>query len=260
MNPVIRGYTGPLIQKQTGRWSPTSGWTFDQDFAGLDANQLLALATEYANAGVEYEITAQPGVCTLRTIDTRGTVTIDTWEVGVNHNLASVFKNPFNTVMFNLDVHDMTKFLEGVQNKTNWDDVYEVMFDTENEALLKREYIRFCSGQDSFFSDQFTLRHTTNASNRGYYNVADSNVNCIYTQAQLYNEITNGGYWFFPAPNEIIGALNVIFNSLPLAPAFYLNGALKGASPRNTAANNRVNIVTEYKIFGWSTDEYGYAT
>ncbi|MEI6195262.1 MAG: hypothetical protein WCS42_13125, partial [Verrucomicrobiota bacterium] len=61
-------------------------------------------------------------------------------------------------------------------------------------------------------------------------------------------------------PNEIIGALNVIFNGIGSPPANYLQGALKGGSSRVTAANNRINIVTEYKLFNWSTDDYQLAT
>ena len=116
------------------------------------------------------------------------------------------------------------------------------------------------AGQDTFFADQYTLKHTTNASNRGYFNVADVNVNAIYTQAQFYSEITNSSYWIFPAPNEIIGALNTIFGNLYPVPANYLPGALKGGSSRVTTARNRVNITTEYKIFNWSPDVYSLAT
>jgi hypothetical protein len=67
----------------------------------------------------------------------------------------------------------------------------------------------------------------------------------------------------FPCPLEIIGALDQIFIDLPaiVGPqaAYYIPGALKGASSRVTAANIRVNIVTEYKLANWNTDLYYYA-
>jgi len=261
--PVQRGFSAPYCRRQTGRWSPTTGWTFDQDFNSIGPSALAnmqALANQYAAAGIEYELTLQDGRVTMRTLDTTGNVTIDIWEIAVSQISASRFKNQFNSVMFNLSVGDVGLFLAGVENNTAWASVGPTLADQTDIALLEREYKDFLAGHDSFFYDEYTLRHTTNASNRGYYNVADFNVNKIYTQSQFYSEISNSGYWIFPAPNEIIGALNSIFSGLATAPSNFLQGALKGGSSRVTAANNRVNIVTEYKLFNWSTDEYAYAT
>jgi hypothetical protein len=108
-------------------------------------------------------------------------------------------------------------------------------------------------GQDTYYFDQYSLRHTTNASNRGYYNVADVGVNKLYTQSQFLNEITDPAYWVFPCPDEILGALATVFADLATADSAHLQSALKGGSPRSTTSNNRVNITTEYAIDVWST-------
>ena len=271
--PIQRGNIYPQLQKQTGRYSPINGWTFDQEFRGLDSNQMLILANQYAVSGCEYEITLQAGTASMRTTDNRGNVTIDLWEIGVDNLAVTSVKNPRNVA--NISFNDLTAISKAVNDGLQPDEavaslntIYasttppivftlpDLTLGTYAGNLYFRMKIR---GETDFQSSRYTLRHTTNASNRGYYNVADNNIDCIYTQAQFYAEIRNRSDWLFPAPNEIIGALDVAFNSLLAAPAYYLQGALKGGSPRSTAVNNRVNIVTEYKIFNWSVDEYGTA-
>lgn len=260
---VQRGLASPQLQRQTGRYSPTTGWSFDQEFHGLSIQQMVSLAQQYADGGCEYELTWQAGRATLKTTDNRGEVTIDTWEIGVAGTLASSLKNPRNVDAIPSAYLEIiaTAFKDGLTLQEAHDkleedtgDIYADDIATIPEAI--RLYKRMLEGSDSYFYDLHTLRHTTNASSRDYYNVADFNVNCIYTQAQFYNEITNADDWIFPAPASIIGALDIIFSELPAAPAYYLNGALKGGSPRSTTSWNRINVVTEYKIFTWSTDEY----
>ena len=298
--PQQRGFGTAFCQRQTGRWSPVNGWTFDQEFSGLSIDVMQSLANMYGGAGIEYELTYQNGIAKLTTRDTTGNITIDVWEINANQVTVSWLKNPLllanlyivaaaYTGSSNQNVLDwnVTRFLgkmaAGIENNTSPLDTTQpatvadatgvfssknffdgtFTFDSISSSVclpILRAYQRAQAGQDVFFADQYTLRHTTNASNRGYFNVADRNVNALQTQSQFYTEITNGGYWIFPAPNEIIGALNVIFNSLTPVPANYMAGALKGGSSRVTAANNRVNIVTEYKLFNWSTDDYPLAT
>ena len=261
-NYQSRGDGYPLLQKFTGRYSPTSGWSYDQEFSGLDLTLMQNLANTYGALGCEYELSYGDGKATLRTVDNRGNITIDTWEIGVNHTSKGSVQNPNNGVaiayreIIARALKDGISLDEAVQALDDdlGDNVYPEDITTNPAAM--RLWARLQLGQDAYNFDQYVLRHTTNASNRGYYNVADNNVNHIYTYSQFLNEITNNGYWFFPAPPEILGALSVIFWGLATADSYFLQGALKGGSPRSTAANNRVNIVTEYAIDVWSIDEY----
>jgi hypothetical protein len=257
-----RGDTSPQLQKFTGRYSPTSGWSYDQEFSGLDPIQMQTLADIYRAVGCEYDLSYGDGKATLRTVDNRGNITIDTWEIGVNHTSKSSLQNPNNGVALAYQeiIARALKDGEGLDAAVQaldddmGGDVYPE--DIKTDPASMRLWKRMLNGQDTYNFDQYVLRHTTNASNRGYYNVADANVNKIYTYSQFLNEITNGGYWFFPAPNEILGALSVIFGNLATPKPYFLQGALKSGSPRSTAANNRINIVTEYAIDVWSSDEY----
>src|SRR6185312_2869158 len=92
--PTQRGLSTPFCRRQTGRWSPTNGWTFDQEFSGLSLQAMENLSAIYQNAGIEYEITYQNGIVTMRTVDTTGTITIDVWEITASRYSGSVLASP----------------------------------------------------------------------------------------------------------------------------------------------------------------------
>lgn len=226
------------------------------------------LAEIYKDSGIEYEITFQNGMVTMRTIDTTGTITIDVWEITASRINASVFGSP--RVIANVSTNDLKVLTRAYLDGTTPADAVTALNgttpppsplytepDTVTDSPTKRLYEKVKNGEEAtFLLDQYSLRHTTNASNRGFFNVADVNVNRIYTQFQLYTEIKNASDWIFPAPQEIIGALDAIFFGLGTPPAHFISGALKGGSSRITAAQNRVNIVTEYLLALIDTDNY----
>lgn len=253
---TYRGTLAPLLQRRSETYSQNTGYIREFEYRGMSEERARALAGSYANAGCDYSLQISHGISTLVTTDSTGSITIDTWEIGANEVSVSSFKNPLNnSKLLSLSTRDRARFLEGVQNRWDWDYLYSRLTDTENEDALQRAYNRFLDGSDSYFAQQFVLRHTTNVSNRYRLNVADNNVGHIYTPAQFLSEVRSAGYWLFPMPQAFVNALAA--NPAPAPVAGYLWGYLKGASNRTTAANNRINIVTEYKQFLWSTDEYG---
>lgn len=274
--PTQRGISSAFCRRQTGRYNPTTGWTLDQDFNSLSIDAMIALSDVYGAAGIEYEITYQNGMATMRTTDTTGNITVDVWEVTASREAASVFGSP--QVKLNVSSNDLTVLAYAYINGMDLADAVAALNgttpapgtpytqpDVQISSATQRLYSKTkIAGEDTYLIDRYSLRHTTNASNRGRFNIADSNVNCIYTQARLYSEITNPGYWIFPAPPEIIGALNVVFAGLagypPVgltgAPLNVITGALKGGSTRTTAARERINITTVYDIGIIDADDY----
>ena len=272
--PTRRGTSAPQLQRYSGRYSPINGFTYDQEFRGLDPVQMQALASRYARAGCEYELTVQFGIATLRTVDTRGNVTIDTWEIGVSQQLVSSLKNPRNRAgmisedgLTGAEADSMLLAIAQVQRGETTEagattvstltEAYNYLVGaghTYSARLVKR----ITNGQDSYFDDQYTVRHSSNVWNGYPFNVADFNKNCIYTPAQFYSEAQSAAYWIFPMPNAFVNVL--VSNGIPDIPANFQWGYLKGGSPRSTAANNRILIQTEYKQFAWSTDEYNLAS
>ncbi|MEI6195254.1 MAG: hypothetical protein WCS42_13085, partial [Verrucomicrobiota bacterium] len=181
--PTRRGFGTPFCQRTTGRWSPTGGWTFDQEFRGFDLGLTQNLANLYGNAGIEYELTYQNGVATLRTIDTTGNITIDVWEISASQQITSLFKNPlWVTALSANDYKVMVRaYLAGIDLKSavaalnsDVDDggAYTLP-DVKTAGAAQRFYDKIKNNEDSsYFTDVYTLRHCTNASNRGFYNVA----------------------------------------------------------------------------------------
>lgn len=272
-NPIQRGDGSPQLQRITGSYSPTSGYTYDQEYMGLSPAQMQALANFYSSNGCEFELTIQHGIATLRTRDTRGNVTIDIWEIGISRSLISTFKNPRNIAAIPATELALLAFaadkglsdLSGAATAFNSDAYLTARYPGVTDAIGdagKRLWERvFLFKEDSTYYDIYTIRHTSNVSNRWPYNVADSNKNCIYTPSQFYAEVQNANDWLFPMPQAYVNVLES--NPIPDGPgALFMNygyftwGFLKSGSPRSTAANNRSNIVTEYTQFLWSNDEY----
>lgn len=115
------------------------------------------------------------------------------------------------------------------------------------------DYLR---GADTFVRGKYVLRHTTNAPNTYSANVADYNVEKIYSIAQLLSECQDASLWIFPLP----GYLSYKISTYPQPsnlPTNYQWGALKLRSSATTAANNRIEISTEYLIDAWPIHTYG---
>lgn len=115
------------------------------------------------------------------------------------------------------------------------------------------DYLR---GATNFLHGKYTLRHTTSAPNDYAANVADFNVEKIYTIAQLLTECQNGSLWYLPLPGYL--AYKILSYSVPATiPPNYAWGALKTGSGAVTAAANRIEITTEYLIDAWPKHTYG---
>lgn len=118
--------------------------------------------------------------------------------------------------------------------------------------LLKR-------GTTSYVIGQYVLRHTTNVGNGYSANVSDTNVERVYTTAQLVTEISSVSLWRFPCPGRLVYKIQNI------QPQFTTDSELlwgwrKLPSTETTAANNRVDISTEYVLYGWAKLLYQAAT
>jgi hypothetical protein len=266
---IYRGTSLPLQQRFSEHYSPTNGVTRDFLWRGHDFSRIQLLASQLVSVGAEYEYTFENGSHVLRAIDTSGEIAIDTWEMGLNRLLPSSFENPRNINSISPVHLALIKFAIEMGLKPN-DAVEE--FNASPELVLQYGsatwptsstsageaalalYDRVSKGSVSYTYSSYVLRHTTNVSNRWARNVSDVNVDCIYTTAQLLSEAENGNLWVYPLPGRL--AYKILSLDAPPARDRYLWGWLKSGSAESTAANNRVNIVTEYELGQWSTDEY----
>jgi hypothetical protein len=136
---------------------------------------------------------------------------------------------------------------------------------------LKQYFDDYNLGVTNFIRGKYRLRHTTNAPARWnpqagfsigvnpfnpYWNIADFNVEEIYTISQLLAEVQNFNYWVLPLPGYLAyKILNYVVPDLSATPQ-YIWGAVKSMSNAVTAANNRVDIETQYLIDAVSTNLY----
>jgi hypothetical protein len=126
---------------------------------------------------------------------------------------------------------------------------------TAKMKQLKQYFDDYNLGVTNFISGRYTLRHTTNAPNRWSANVADFNVEKVYTIAQLLSEVQNANLWVLPLPGYL--AYKIANYFIPnLRGKNYVWGALKERSSAVTAANNRIEITTEYLIDQINTNLY----
>lgn len=130
-------------------------------------------------------------------------------------------------------------------------DAYNSVFSALQYFVL--DYFR---GATNYAHSKYVVRHTTNAPNNYSANVADFNVEKIYTIAQLLTEAQNGALWILPLPAYL--AYKILNYPVPVnMPDNYLFGALKMRSNAVTAARNRIEISQEYLIDAWAKHTYG---
>lgn len=124
---------------------------------------------------------------------------------------------------------------------------------------LKNFFTDLAVGRTNFVHGKYSLRHTTIAPANYHQNVADFNVEKIYTIAQLLSEAQSGSLWVLPLP----GYLAYKISNYPVPEWMlpnYMFGALKLRSSASLAARGKVEISTEYLIDAVAIHTYGLAS
>ena len=270
---IYRGTRNPLYQRLRRETSPTTGVLETHEWAGIGDVEMLSLEQQYVAAGFAVTFENRFGTYTLvaRGIQAGGNAqanTIDVWEIAADDEIVTSLKNPRNVA--GCATGEIVVIARALKDGTTIADAAAALlldspsgtFPTTLSAYGLRLWERLQTGSDGYLDSKYVLRHTTNVDNRYGVNIADLNVNRIYTTAQLLSEAQDTGLWIFPLPGRLaykINALSSDFIARYGTLANYQWGWLKSASRENTSANNRVNIVTDYKFFNWSTDEYATA-
>jgi len=153
---------------------------------------------------------------------------------------------------------NLQKLKQGIDNRTKWSElVIDPSIVGSDLAYLKNVYNLVLRGSDVYPYSQYVLRHTTNVGNGYNSNIADVNVDCVYTSSQLLSEVQNAGLWIFPLPGELQYFIQHI--PAPAAQSGYLWGWLKRSATRTTAPFNRVDLTTEYWLEQWEQTQLGSA-
>ncbi len=251
----IRGTLEPQFQSGQVVYDQSSGYVRKLRYRGLGPLQMEILANSWNALQCGTTLTEQFGVYELEIIDTRGETRIDTWEMAVNRLSPNSLENPRNIATVAAD--DLLTIAKMETGEITYDEALGQL-DGSN-PFAERLLTRIKKGSNQYYKSSYILRHKTNVSNRYNINIADTNVDSIYTTAQLLSEAQDPNLWIFPLPGELVFAIQYYdANNAPDPVAFYLWGWLKTGSSRTTCVNNRIEIATEFEAGQWSTDEYAF--
>lgn len=262
MPNIFRGSPVPLRQRFSQRFSPTSGHSAESEWRSFDLHEIKRYFNHYAAAGCEVELQYSGGMASLYAMDPTGAFTIDSWGVEVNQVFVDSMLNPFNVEHVPLGHRELISEAVGkgisiaaaaASLEESTGDIY--VDDISGNQYSVRLYKRMLANNDTFIASRYVLRHVTNVSNRYDINVADQWVGYIFSTAELLSETQDTDSWIYPLPGRLAFKLNSIPAPSVIDP-YEFWGWHKSASSESTVANNRVNIVTEYVLGAWKTDEY----
>lgn len=119
--------------------------------------------------------------------------------------------------------------------------------------FFAQEYFR---GRTQYLHSKYTLRHTTLAPDTYSSNVADFNVEQIYSIAELLTEVQDAALWILPLPDYL--AYKILNYPIPVnMPPLYTWGALKTRSNAVVAARGRIELTQSYLIDAVAVPTYG---
>jgi hypothetical protein len=257
MGTIYRGTPVPQIQDQIFDFDPQRGRVYRTNYRGISQGQMLSYWETYIGLGMAARVTFHMGdTASLEVEDSTQAYTIDVWQILGNEESRDGLSHPALIAALGSSADDYIALMrEHLANNDKESDVFAADGDLYGlDAAVKRFYSLQARGSTEYRHGQYVLRHSTNAPNRWAVNISDSGVDEVYTPAQLLTEVQDGSLWVYPLPGRLAYKLGAIAS--PTAQTNYLWGWLKSASTETSAANNRVDITTEYTLEQFSTDYY----
>lgn len=258
--PIITGTLMPIVTGRRTNYDPLRGLVEIEDIETAGDN-LSGVAQSAIDAQLPFDFTHQRAKARISVTQTTTfggkEVTSDTWQIVGNEITEDIKRHPTIAALEETG-NDSLKDVYDHYDRYTRDPATFTNTLTEGSTaaklfnLLKR-------GTNSYLIGQYVLRHTTNVGNGYSVNVADENVECVYTTAQLVAEVSDADLWAFPCPGRLIYKIQNI------TPQFATDDELRWGwrklpSTETTAANNRVDISTEYVLYGWSKLLYSAAS
>jgi hypothetical protein len=271
----LRGTDAPQLQRKTRRYNPDGGFLVSSDFASFSEAQIIQLFNWAAGQGLEVEMTSKFGRHELTIVDSRGETRIDRWSFDVSTEQPRLVSNPW-----------LQANVEGGAIADDWLFVLAVARENPNHSLaevaeldkvieryptlsatspgqlarIRRVHRLLIEGSTQYETGALVLQHVTNVSNRFSSNIAEVNENCVYDHADFLSEVTDSSLWLFPLPGRLqYKATSFWGRNAPPPRDDGIWGWLKSVSSETAVANNRVEILTRYKLAHWSRDVYPVA-
>lgn len=194
---------------------------------------------------------------------------IDTWQILANETTKSRYDAPRMLQILQYGMGDLTFYStqiqilkNGVDNRTLFSGLgIDPSITGDDLIYLNNVYNLLLRGSDSYPFSQYVLRHTTNVGNAYAANIADVNVDKVYSFANLLTETMNGnlgaGGFIYPLPPEFQYFIQQLGLAAPAAQPGYYYGWLKRSATRTTAAWWREDLTTEYWLEQWEQTQLG---
>lgn len=253
--PIINGSLIPVLTGRHASYDKSKGLVITEDYETAGDN-LGGIALACLSRQVAFELTPN-GRKSKLSISSAGStsstafadVTSDTWQIHANELQKGIAEHP------------QVLLLPAKGQAGSYADVYQRAQDyLQNKdvgdfsGLPQRSLVVYnllIHEVNSYVSGQYVLHHTTNVSDRYDNNSAQIGVESILTTTQLISHITDPTLWAFPAPGLITSFVQGM--QVQIASTYeFAWGWRKLPSQVTTAANNRVDIVTEFSLASWS--------
>lgn len=124
-------------------------------------------------------------------------------------------------------------------------------------------YRLYANNQTHYQAATYALRHTTNAPAYWSRNVADANINRVYTNAQFLTEIGDATLWVKICPPRLAYKLTAAYSTFAsdhYSRTGYTIGWLKSPSAESDVGGGRIEIQTTYRLDQWPIALYPLAT
>lgn len=271
-NSISRGDKTPQLREERYSFDPTRGWIHRQHWIGFDQILVSNLQAAYAAAGIACDLLFENTIGELTTEDATQQYTLDYWQLmGGKESINGLF-HPALSFLTSDQIAEVRNILSGIDAGnappsgavtsiiTDADPTsapLQDLDDAQTTALAQFMDLQI-RGATDYRASTYVLRHTTNAPSNYSANVADFNVDCVYTTSQLLSEVLDAELWINPLPGRLAYLINALGANPPTFRPNYLFGWIKYSSTQTTAANHRIEIVTEYELGQASIQPNGY--
>ena len=250
MTPTIRGNRGPIRTSSNTSYDPKSGLTVRQEYESA-GDGLGGLANRFLQRGIPFEWhrnerKSKLSVTSQSPIGGLPEITADSWQLVANELQKGVREHPRVLGLPESGPGSLTNVEAKVKAHQNGEPTGTAL--TDDSLLLFNLLIHDVT---HYALGQYVLRHGTNVSDAYDANVADFGVEAIYTTSQLISEISNTGYWTKPCPGRLVNKISNMSVQIP-SNSDVMWGWRKLPSQETSAANNRIDISTEYWLGAWS--------
>lgn len=274
INPAGPGQTkiGNLlgsVQWNEYDFDPIRGVIYRYEIEAALAQNAFVIWQDLVNQGVAAKVKFANGKAILTAEDSTQTYALDSWSMGSSDEQLSVWKNPIILADLNANVIGganvaIPLLQTALENNEDADSAFQIGAESgpfvnyPDSGATIFLYPEIQQGVTEFRNAQsglgYILRHKTNFPNTTQDNVADFNIGRIYTTAQLLSEVGNNGLWNNPCPEYLQYKIANIIPP-PVDPTQII-GWFKDRCNVDPAANNRVDVITEYTFVQASLSLY----